>query len=145
MNKTLQECATDLAKSLYAFELFYIADFGLCKVSILFFYQRVFSVTQRRRNLVWGLMGFMILFTVVFELIFVFQCMPLHYFWTRLKDPKGLQGKCMNPLILYGVYTAINIITDVLIWLYPLPIVWKLQVSNSKKAGLALVFVAGAL
>ena len=51
----------------------------------------------------------------------------------------------MNNLILYGVYTGINIITDILIWLYPLPIVWKLQVGMSQKIGLAILFILGAL
>ena len=60
-------------------------------------------------------------------------------------DPMGKLGTCINPIVLYAIYTGINILTDLIIWLYPLPILLKLQVSMGQKLGLIVVFVGGAL
>ncbi|MDI1484990.1 MAG: hypothetical protein OHK93_000124 [Ramalina farinacea] len=130
-------------QSLYAFELFYLADFGFCKVSILLFYQRVFAHTALRRTWIWSLLAFIVVWTFVFEAAFVVQCLPIHYFWTKIEDPAG--GTCVNLQILYAIHATINVLTDLIIYVYPMPIVWKLNVSRMQKVGLLTCFAAGGL
>ena len=134
----------DYLRGLYSFELIYLADFGFCKVSILLFYLRVFATTRKRTRFIWSIMAFTILYTITFMLAYTFQCQPIHYFWTRIYYPKG--GHCVNATKLYSARAVVNVFSDLLIYIYPMFLVWKLQqVSLSQKLGLIGMFLAGGV
>lgn len=85
------------------------------------------------------------LFSAAFFLLFVFQCRPSTYFWTKYI---GGEGSCINPNITVdGVY-AYSAITCVGDWIYailPCILVWSLQMQKAQKVFVALILAMGAM
>lgn len=130
-------------KGLYWYNLIYVANFSICKMSILFFLRRIFAVTPQRRHILTGLMWFIIIWTVAFELAFVFQCTPIHRYWRFLLHPE--EGTCVDLTAIWSAYAATNVLTDVVLYVYPICLSWNLQVSRSQRFGLIGIFMAGAV
>ena len=130
-------------KGLYAFNLVYVISFGLCKASILLFYLRVFATTRKRYYTIMTLMAFLAAWIFAFFFAFIFQCSPVEHFWTKLLKPKG--GTCVDLIALYAAHAATNVVTDLMIYIYPIFLVWSLKVSTSQKVALTGIFLAGAV
>ena len=62
-----------------------------------------------------------------------------------LWDRETIVGICKDADTFYFISGLLSTITIVVVLLSPLPIIWKLQVSNLRKLGLAFSFTAGAL
>ena len=71
-------------------------------------------------------------------------CDPIPYFWTEIMDPTG--GSYRYDFYYYYIgNAAVNVLTDVLILLVPMPIVWKLQMRTTQKLGVCAVLLLGGL
>ena len=110
------------------------------KMSIMFMYLRIFDVDQLFRYCTWAVM--FVTFGYLFSNIWtqIFGCWPVAKSWTP-----DLPGHCI--LILkadYG-YGSLNIITDLLIFVLPLPMIWRLQLSPRDKLGVSVIFVTGSM
>ncbi len=69
----------------------------------------------------------------------IFQCKPV-------TGSIAVQGsKCLPPLPLFYAQTIPNLITDFAILVFPMPIIWTLQMQLAKKLGLIMVFLVGFL
>jgi hypothetical protein len=68
-----------------------------------------------------------------------FGCIPLSYFWNRLEPG----GRCTSPTTTFTVQAALDALTDVLVLLLPMPLVWRLRVSLQKKMLITLTFIVG--
>ena len=68
------------------------------------------------------------------------QCLPVHSFW----QPK-VKHYCINQVPYYIVQGALNFVTDVVVVLMPIPILWSLQLPTLRKLGLVVVFLLGGL
>jgi hypothetical protein len=133
---------TDLVKVFFAAELLYFAELALVKISILFFYLRLFPGTTIRR-VIYATIIFNILFAAVFDLTALLQCQPIGYYWKKWDGEH--EGKCLNNNALAWSNAAINIATD--IWLLGLPMTQliHLQLHWKRKLGVAMMFGVGAL
>ncbi|MCJ1469144.1 hypothetical protein MMC07_007777, partial [Pseudocyphellaria aurata] len=69
----------------------------------------------------------------------IFGCFPPAKFWNP-----DLAGHCFNFKAADLAYSFFNIISDFLIMLLPLPMIWKLQLKWKGKVGISLVFLSGA-
>lgn len=63
----------------YVLEIMYFAQVSLLKMSLLFFYLKIFP--GRARTLLWGTVIFNGLYGVTFMFLAAFQCSPVSYFW----------------------------------------------------------------
>lgn len=103
------------------------------------------SVSRTHRIIVYLNLAVTQLYSFVFFFIFLFQCYPSAYFWTRFT---GGQGSCMDPYIVvatfYG-YSVIACITDWVFAILPAFLVWSLQLSRREKASVIAVLATGAL
>lgn len=70
----------------------------------------------------------------------IFQCSPIDSFW----NPK-IKGKCIKLDDVLITCSSLNIATDILILLLPLPALLKLHVSTERKAQLVATFMLGGL
>ena len=109
-------------------------------MSIIYFYKRIFSINRRSRWTLYGIEGFITIWTLARFLGDTFQCTPVSYFWDKVQ-----KGHCVHQVAMYIANQVINIASDLMLYLYPIPIIWKLQVDAARKFGLSLIFVAGAL
>ena len=110
------------------------------KMSILFLYLRIFSVSRVYRCCIWLVM--FITFSYIFSQFWTqaFFCQPITKYW-RPETP----GHCLSLVTIIDLYTSLNFITDLLIFVLPLPMVWRIQLSLQEKAGVFMIFILGSL
>lgn len=68
------------------------------------------------------------------------QCRPLSGVW----DPTA-NAKCINPKGLWIVMGSLNVLTDLLLLVLPLPSLWRLQMRRRTKVQVAGIFSIGGL
>ncbi|OOF93174.1 hypothetical protein ASPCADRAFT_398789 [Aspergillus carbonarius ITEM 5010] len=124
-----------IAELLYVFQIFYTLGLASVKLSLLFLYRRVFKRSNFLR-LVYAMMGLIVVFGIVMTFMAIFNCTPVNAFWTR-------QGRCFNFASFALGYAVVNIVTDLAIWLMPIPIIWKIQMPLQQKIALSLIFALG--
>ncbi|CAF9923906.1 MAG: hypothetical protein HETSPECPRED_005455 [Heterodermia speciosa] len=110
------------------------------KLSILLLYLRLFGVNTRFRYATWAV-AFLVSGYVFANLwTQLFGCHPIAKFW----QPK-LAGHCMTWETATYAYGSLNVISDLFIFVLPLPMVWRLRLSRREKLGVTLVFFGGAM
>ncbi|KAG4428570.1 hypothetical protein IFR05_015945 [Cadophora sp. M221] len=131
-----------LALGLYFWdEIFYVLILGLCKISIITFYLRIFP-SQKFRIASYFILGWVILTTLLFMLLALLQCIPIslnYYGW----QTNGGRDKCLNLNAESYASAAINITQDVVILLLPIPSLLRLRVSRKKKLHVLFMFSLG--
>lgn len=131
---------TKMLQSFYIMASLYFSELMLLKLSLIFFYIRVFP-SQGAQRLLWGTVVFTILWGVLYVFIAIFQCRPINYFWTKWD---GLhKGHCMDINAITSSNAAISIVLD--FWSLGIPLwqLWGLKMHWKKKMGVALMFCVG--
>lgn len=67
-------------------------------------------------------------------------CIPANKFWNQ-----SLAGTCLNPYQFYYGSQIPNILTDVILLIMPMQVVWSLHISKYQKMLLCGVFAVGGL
>lgn len=73
----------------------------------------------------------------------IFQCVPISYFWDRLRDTRG--GWCININIFGWASSAINAALEIWLICLPLPELIKLRLYWRRKLRVCLMLIAGSL
>ncbi|THY68869.1 hypothetical protein D6C86_09629 [Aureobasidium pullulans] len=119
---------------------------GVCtfKCSVAFFLIRVGRSRWARRAL-YGLMIFMTICTLVYASTLFWSCIPLRANWhlDEQKDAKMISTKVWRGLALWN--SVINMTTDGILALWPIPIVYRMKVSLVKKILLGAALSLGWL
>ena len=118
----------------------YLASLLGYKMSILLLYLRIFNVDKVFRYCTWTVM--FITFGYLFSNFWtqIFGCQPIAKHW-RPEIP----GHCILEMKATYGYGSLNFITDILIFVLPLPMVWRMQLSLKKKLGLLVIFMVGSV
>lgn len=126
----------------YALEALYFAEVALLKLTLLFFYRRIFSAKPVSR-LLWATIAFDVLFGFAFVFVALFQCLPVDFYWKRWDGEHS--GKCINVNALAWSNAAISIALD--LWMLGIPIyqLTKLQMQLKKKIFVGMMFCVGTL
>ena len=115
--------------------------FGLIKLSVLFFYRRIF-VSKKFSIVTWSLIGLIVCWMISFFFSQIFICSPVSAgYGTRLQ----LFTQCGDTLTRLRVYTITDIITDVMILSTPIPMVVRLHTNTKRKVAIIAIFLMGAL
>ena len=69
---------------------------------------------------------------------------PISYFWSEVSDPSSGIWR-YNFYYYYIGNAASNVVLDVLIFIIPIPIVWKLQMRTGQKIAICSLFLLGGL
>lgn len=128
------------AKCIYALEWLYLPAVALPKLSLLSLYLRIF-VKRWFKVSTWAVIVLVILNWATFLLASTFQCSPVAYQWKK-KIPGG---HCFDVQLFYRMVNVPKLVTDVAMLALPIPMVWQLQTSKSRKAGLMVVFLTGSV
>ncbi|KAF2234782.1 hypothetical protein EV356DRAFT_532582 [Viridothelium virens] len=76
------------------------------------------------------------------------QCRPVTFLWDKLNPHVGYAGKCWSPDVQknYGYFQgAFSSASDLALAIFPVPIIWKLQMKLRVKLGLAAVLSLGVV
>ncbi|KAG9235750.1 hypothetical protein BJ875DRAFT_421469 [Amylocarpus encephaloides] len=117
---------------------FYACAIWMMRLSALALYARIFRVRGITRTLLWVMAAMITSFWVATMVVPWMNCDPV----AKTLDPFVL-GTCKNQTTWFLASGAINVIFDFMILLFPIPLVWKLQLRLKKKLFVCLVFVLG--
>jgi hypothetical protein len=133
---------TNFIRSLYGLAILYLLQIMLIKLTLLFFFLRIFP-RPVIRQLLWATVAFNCFWGLTFMTTSIFSCQPISFYWTSW-DQSG-SGKCVNINALTWANAAISIALDV--WMLALPLyeVFRLQLTMRKKLSVTLMFVVGTL
>ncbi|KAI1388759.1 uncharacterized protein F4822DRAFT_443590 [Hypoxylon trugodes] len=121
------------------------------KMTLLFFYKRVFLVNDPRLRIFWWAnFVYIVLWFFGGTAFYLFQCKPVQWYflqyYARYKKPVpgGLDGQCDATSVLHvSLPTIFSLISDVGLLLLPIWAISKLRLDKSKKRGLMAVFGIG--
>ncbi|KAF7586683.1 hypothetical protein BBP40_008489 [Aspergillus hancockii] len=108
------------------------------KASLLLQYKQVFP-THRMRQACYSLIEFLTVYGTWTIVSAWLNCIPVAKFWDD-----SLGGYCLNQKALWFSNSAIHILTDIMILIYPLPVLKDLQLPYRQKAALIVVFTLGS-
>ncbi|KAI9751734.1 MAG: hypothetical protein M4579_005925 [Chaenotheca gracillima] len=126
-------------KMLYVYTIFYNFTILMIKNSILLLYHRIF-ITARFQLIVKLCIAFMLAYQVATLLVDIMTCLPIAGYWD-----KTIVARCVNAVTYFITSAGINVFTDVVILILPLPMVWNLQISVKQKLVLCGIFLLGAV
>lgn len=117
----------------------FIACNGLSKSSLLTFYLRI-STQKWFKISIWAAIAMVCGYTCTIAGLLLFGCRPIRSAW----DPY-VPGKCVNLPSLYIAIASANIVSDVVLFIIPIPTVLALKMPVSHKLGAAIMFGIGSM
>ena len=110
------------------------------KLSLLALYNRIFRIDLFRiiGNVAQVIIS---LWCIATLLVTIFNCHPIRFFW----DKSIPNGHCLDPRVQTYSLSVISILTDIFVWVVPVPWLWRLILDWPKKIGLIATFALGGL
>jgi len=113
----------------------------LCtKGSIVFYLLRFASVNRSFRIVAYIVLSIVAGYSLPMGFIFLWECQPVAKFW----DPT-VDGSCVDGYAPFLVASIANCVTDVVLLLLPIWLLWPLRVSWQQKVATSLVLMTGGL
>ena len=128
------------SKYLVAISILYFASVNLPKFAILTLYRQLFP-NKGIRIVVYTTAAGLVALTVTNIVALFLACRPFAANW----DPKLPGAHCFDKEALFRWGSVPNIITDIILLILPVKVVWNLHTTNRLKAGLTLTFAVGSL
>lgn len=126
----------------FVMEPMYFGQVTLLKMSLLFFYMRIFSQSSIKK-LIWGTIIFNGIFGLTFIFVAIFQCTPISFYWTKWDLEHT--GKCLDINGIAWANAGISIVLDFWMLALPLSQIKSLNLHWKKKIGVAMMFFVGTL
>ncbi|POS72588.1 CFEM domain-containing protein [Diaporthe helianthi] len=123
---------TKILTAFWANEMLYVVHISVAKVSVCFFYLRIFDASPVFRHITYPVIGLNIFIAVFFVFLIIFQCgNKVHLAWTgwAAEEP----GRCLDIYKLVLGNGIINLVMDFVIIGLPIYETTKLQLSRTKK------------
>ncbi|KAF1918110.1 hypothetical protein BDU57DRAFT_187414 [Ampelomyces quisqualis] len=121
----------------YIFSHFYDLALVAVKLGILAFYYRVFVHTIFR-SVVLATAAFVVAWGIGITVTLFLACRPLNAYWDAT-----IKGQCLTMVTFVYFTNVSNLITDICIFLMPIPMIWHLQLQTKKKLLLSFIFCIG--
>lgn len=118
----------------------YLFTLGLYKFTILILYLRLFGVNKKFRYATWAVMFLVFGYLFSNVLTLAFGCTPIDKYWNTTTP-----GHCIAETKAGLVYGTLNFVSDIVIFVLPLPMVLRLQLSRENKLGVIFVFMVGVM
>ncbi|CAN8103222.1 unnamed protein product [Discula destructiva] len=131
---------TSFAYWFYFMEWTYFLELCFLKMSLLFFYLKIFPA-KGVRMLLWGTIAYNAAWGISFVVVALFQCRPISYMWTNW-DGTG-SGTCLNSNAIGWANGITSIVLDVWMLAIPMAQLRTLQLHFKKKVGVAIMFFTG--
>jgi hypothetical protein len=115
----------------------YVFGMVCVKFSILMLYERIFRSVVFKRALI-ALGAFIAAWALTAFFASIFNCYPISSAW----DP-AVKGRCIDYGKVTMVIGILNVLIDFIMLVYPIPMVWGLNMTTRRKFLLSLTFAAG--
>lgn len=91
---------------------------------------------------IWAVIGVVACYTITIAGLLLFSCRPIHASW----DPYSFEdGDCIDTAVLYIAIAVANIVSDVLIFIIPIPTIVRLRMPLAHKIGAGIMFGIGSV
>jgi hypothetical protein len=117
----------------------YVAGMVCIKFSILLLYRRIFP-SQTFGYFLLALGAYIAAWGLAAFFCGIFLCVPMAAMW----DPT-VKGRCIDYGKVTLVIAILNILNDFTILAFPMPLIWKLQMSFQRKLLVFLTFMIGCM
>ncbi|KAI9930825.1 hypothetical protein ASPWEDRAFT_50950 [Aspergillus wentii DTO 134E9] len=124
-------------KFLIIIPIFYFSTVVPPKLVLLHLYLSIFT-DNTLRKVCWATVAVVIANWIAVFITGFLACIPISYFWTGV-------GHCIdtNSYLRWGGFA--NILTDVVMLILPMPVVWSLHTSTRLKIGILTTFLLGSM
>ncbi|EKG10584.1 hypothetical protein MPH_12442 [Macrophomina phaseolina MS6] len=129
------------SKLFMAGQITYVAIVWILKLNMLFFYQRLVRGLWVEKCII-PAMGLVVTAGFVIVLLFALVCRPFGHLFQVYPDP-GEYCVPQNTVFFYSIL-ALNLTTDLVIVLIPIPVIGPLQLPLLRRIGLCFLFGLGA-
>ncbi|XXG95072.1 hypothetical protein Hte_001332 [Hypoxylon texense] len=123
----------------YIFSHFYDVAIASTKLSVLALYYRIFAA-DKFRIVVLVTAAVVTCWLIAMEIILGLGCRPVQGWWNATV---ALTATCVDKVAFTYSTNITNLITDIWIFLMPIPIILGLQASRDKKISLCFLFSVG--
>lgn len=123
-----------------ATEVLYNPAIACVKISMLLLYNRIFPDQKFRYGLI-AIGSFVIVYSTIVSFTAIFQCRPTAAAW----DPYIEGAKCIDFGKEAIVFSIINAITDVVIVVLPMPLLWRMQMEWRRKVQVMAMFATSSV
>lgn len=130
----------DMVKTTYVTAPVFMLCNGFTKLSLLTFYLHL-SPQKWFRVAVWTGIAVVSLYTACITILMLFHCNPVR----KAFDFTITGGKCLDVGILYMATAVSNIITDVMLFILPMPMIFSLRMKMASKIGAVIIFAIGSM
>lgn len=125
--------------------LLYVVSITLAKFAILIFLYRIFKVSTKFRYTSWAIGAIMAVWATITVLLVCFSCKPLaasfnyklRYAPTTVCKPESYDVE--------NIFGFCNIFVDFMLLIMPMPLLWTLHMTRTKKVGVSIIFANGAV
>lgn len=103
------------------------------------------AVSRTHKVIIWTVIIVLEVYGSAYFLLFVMQCLPSSYFWTRYT---GGKGTCIDPKITVDAtyaYSAISCAADWTLGILPISLVWNLKMNPRTKISVSMILALGAM
>ncbi|KAL9093807.1 MAG: hypothetical protein Q9159_000109 [Coniocarpon cinnabarinum] len=138
--KSQAESLLTMYKSSYAISILYPISSTLPKISLCMLYLQVFDIIIWARRVTFGIMVFLVANAIAWLVPTILVCQPISSYWTDHGPP----WKCIDYNVVGTWISFPNIISDIVILVLPMPILWHMHLRRTKKIGLAITFATGS-
>ena len=128
---------------IWASQFLYDSVIPLTKFSIIVFYYKLFPDPFFRKVL-YCILFLVFSWWITALIVPAVECQPYSYLWDQYVDPTAI-GRCINlPAFYIGTGSA-SVVTDFIILMAPIPVVWNLQMPITRKLSVLGIFLLGGL
>ncbi|KAK0100751.1 hypothetical protein ONS95_007201 [Cadophora gregata] len=110
------------------------------KATLLLIFIRVFSPMSKAVRAIYGFMIILLLYYTAQTAAKIWVCSPIGAFWNP-----AIRKSCINTRIVFRIDNAVSVITDLVILILPIPLLWSVQMTRKKKIGIGMLLGAGGL
>ncbi|KAF1836161.1 hypothetical protein BDW02DRAFT_629041 [Decorospora gaudefroyi] len=136
----IERTGGDFTKAMQFFWLtqsFYTLTNGFNKMAFVALYHRVFPM-KRFRQACMTLMAIAVGWTISYLFVCIFQCSPVPRVYNRT-----IPGTCINFFWHRWSNAITNLLTDLAIFILPIPVIFRLNMSIGSRIGLVVLFSMG--
>jgi hypothetical protein len=138
------EGASISLKAWYVCEVLYPPMSAAIRFSIAMFLYRL-AVQRPHRIIIWVNLGVVLVTSLVYWFIVIFQCNPPSYFWSAVL---GGKGSCLNPAIMPDttiVYSIFMAMSDLCLAALPVWMLWNVKLNRRTKVTIGVLLSMGAV
>lgn len=137
-----QSIITDDEQENYAGRPIYVFSTLCFKLAICISYLRLTrgSHKETARLAIWSGLVFTALYNVTYIFTLLFACSPVAASWDY-----SIDGKCLAMAPYYYTTGVLTMVNDLVLFILPVPLVWRLQVDKRTKIGLSVMFLLGLI